>query len=70
MRLPDGDSPITDIKIKGNNLPYITAEVRQLARQRDYLRKKADKTGSKYLRQAFQQNKHKITYEVRKLSSE
>ena len=42
-------APITNIKIKGNNLPYITAEVRQLARQRDYLLKKANKTGSKYL---------------------
>ena len=42
-------APITNIKIKGNNLPYITPEVRQLARQRDYLRKKANKTGSKYL---------------------
>ena len=56
------DAPITNIKIKGNNLPYITAEVRQLATQRDYLRKKANKTGSKNLLQAFQQIKHKVTY--------
>ena len=63
-------APITNIKIKGNNLPYITAEVRQMARQRDYLRKKANKTGSKYLRQAFQQIKYKITYKVRKLRSQ
>ena len=54
-----------------NNLPYITADsVRQLARQRDLSRKKANKTGSKYLRQVFQQIKHKITYKVRKLRSE
>ena len=33
-------APIDNIKIKGNNLPYITAEVRQLARERDFLRKK------------------------------
>ena len=59
-------APITNIKIKGNNLTYVTAEVRQFARQRDYLRKKANKTGSKYSRQAFQQIKHKITYKVRK----
>ena len=39
-------APIGSIKVKGNNLPYITAEVRQLTRQRDFLRKKANKTGS------------------------
>ena len=53
--------------MKGNNLPYTTAEVRKLARKRDYLRKKANKSGSKYLWQAFQQTKHKVTYKVRKL---
>ena len=46
-------APVTNIKVKGNSLPYITAEVRQLARQRDYLRKKANKTGSKYLDKLF-----------------
>ena len=61
---------VSNIQVKGNSLPYITAEVRQLARQRDYLTKKADKAGSRYLRQAFQQIKHKITYKVRKLTSE
>ena len=45
--------PVTKIKIKGNNLPYITSKVRRMIRQRDYLRKKANETGSKYLRQAF-----------------
>ena len=63
-------APVSNIKIKGNNLPYITAEIRQLARQRDYLRKKDNQTGSKYLCQAFQEIKHKITYEVRKLRFE
>ena len=62
--------PIDNIIIKVNNLPYITAEVRQLARQRDFLRKKANKTGSKYLRQAFQQIKHRVTYKLRSLRSE
>ena len=60
-------APVDNIKIKGNNLPYITAEVRQLARQRDFLRKKANKTGSKYLRQSFQ---HRVTYKLRSLRSE
>ena len=61
---------IGNITIKGNNLPYITAEVRQLARQRDFLRKKANKTGSKYLKQAFQQIKNRATYKLRSLRSE
>ena len=63
-------APVDSIKIKGNNLPYITSEVRQMARQRDFLRKKAYQTGSKYLRQAFQHIKKKVTYKVRKLRSE
>ena len=46
-------TPLDNIKIKGSNLPYITSEIRQLARQRDYLREKANKTGSRYLRQGF-----------------
>ena len=63
-------APVDSIKIKGNNLPYITSEVRQMARQRDFLRKKANQTGSKYLRQAFQHIKKRVTYKVRKLRSE
>ena len=39
-------APLDNIKIKGSNLPYITSEIRQLVRQRDYLREKANKTGS------------------------
>ena len=58
-------APIGNIKIKGNNLTYITAELRQLARQRDFLRKKANKTGFKYLKQAFQQIKNRVTYKLR-----
>ena len=52
--------PVDSIKIKGNNLPYITSEVRLMARQRDFLRKKTDQTGSKYLRQAFQHIKKNL----------
>ena len=61
-------APVDSIKIKGNNLPYITSEVKEMARQRDFLRKKANQTGSKYLRQAFQKNKKRVTYKRRKLS--
>ena len=55
-------APISDIIIKGNNLPYITMEVRQMIRQRDYLRKKGNKTGSNILQQAFSQIRNKVTY--------
>ena len=50
-------APLDNIKVKGNNLPYITSEIRQLARKHEFLT--AKKTGSRYLRQAFQQIKHK-----------
>ena len=42
----------------------------QLIRQRDFLQKKANKTGSNYLRQAFQQLTYKVTYMLRKLRSD
>ena len=41
-----------------------------MARQRDFLRKKANQTSSKYLRQAFEHIKERVTYKVRKLRSE
>ena len=63
----NGHAPISDITIKGNNLPYITMELRQMIRQRDYLRKKANKTGSNILLQAFQPIRNKVTYIIRKL---
>ena len=58
---------MTKIKIKGNNLPYITSEVRRMIRQRDYLRKKANETGSKYLRQAFLNIRDRVYQELRYL---
>ena len=48
-------APASDITIKGTNFPYITMEIKQMIRQPDYLRKMTNKTGSPYLRQAFQQ---------------
>ena len=54
----DKHAPISEIRIRGNNLPYITAEMRKLIRTRDYLKKKANKTGSKYLHiSSFSTNK-------------
>ena len=46
-------APVTRIKIKGNSLPYLTSELKALIRTRDYLRAKANKTGSVFLRKAF-----------------
>ena len=60
-------APVTNIKIKGNNLPYITSKVRRMIRQRDYLRNKANETGSKYLRQAFLNIRDRVYQELRYL---
>ena len=49
----------------GNNLPCVTADVKSMMRQRDNLRGKASKTGSKYLRQAFQHLCNKVDYTLR-----
>ena len=58
-------APFTEIKIKGNSLSYITSDIRRLIRQRDCLKKKANKTGSKYLCQADQHLRHKVKYSIR-----
>ena len=58
-------APVTEIKIKGNNLPDITSDIRKLIRQRDYLKKKANKTGSKYLWQAYQHLRNRVKYSIR-----
>ena len=70
LNILDMHAHVSEIRIRGNNLPYITAEMRKLIRTRDYLRKKANKTNSKYLPQAFQQIRNKVKYGIRKLGSE
>ena len=65
---------------EGEQPSYVTAEVKSMMRQRDYLRGKASKTaskvrgkargkasktGSKYLRQAFQYLCNKVDYTLR-----
>ena len=40
-------APSAKIRVKGNNLPYMTTELRRLILQRDFLQNKANKTGSK-----------------------
>ena len=59
-------APVSDITIKGTSLSYIAIDIRQMIRQRYYLRKMANKTGSPCLRQAFQQIRNKLTYSIRK----
>ena len=64
-------APVTDIRVKSSHLPYVTSELRGLIRQRDYLRAKANKSGSAILsgilRQAFVQMRQKVNYMIRKL---
>ena len=48
-------APITNIQGKGSKIPYVTSELKAMIRQRDYLRAKANKTGSSVLRQAYGQ---------------
>ena len=52
-------TPVTNIRVKSNHLPYVTSELRDLTRQRDYLRAKANKSGLPLLRQAFVQVRQK-----------
>ena len=63
-------APVKTIRVRGNSLPYVTAEVKHMMRTRDKLRGKANKTGSVYLRQAFQQMRNKVNYSLRKLRSD
>ena len=55
------------IRVKGNRLPYVTSELRKMIRQRDYLRGKANKTGSRILRQAYDQVKNAVSHTLYKL---
>ena len=53
-------APITNIQVKGNKIPYITSELKSIIKQKDYLRAKANKTGSCILRQAYNQVRTKV----------
>ena len=70
LDLLDKHAPIAEIKLKGNNVSYITLEMRRLIRTRYHLQKKVNQSGSKYLHQAFQQIRNKVTYGIRKLRSD
>ena len=45
-------------------MPYVTSELKAMIRQRDYLRAKANKTGSSVLRQAFGQVRAKVNHRL------
>ena len=53
-------APITHLKVKGNQMQYVTSELRSLIRTRDYLKTKTVKTGSSYIRQAFIQLRGRV----------
>ena len=63
-------APMMNFKIKGKNMPYITSDLKQMIRQRDYLKAKAVKTGSKILHQAFRQIRGKVYHTLNKLRTE
>ena len=55
------------IRVKGNRLANVTSELRKIIRQRDYLRRKVNKTGSRILRQAYDQVKNAVGHTLYKL---
>ena len=57
-------APLITIKTRANKLPYVNADLRRLIKQRDYLRGKANRTGSKLLRQAFNQMRSRVNHEL------
>ena len=57
LDIPDKHAPIVNIRVKGNNIPYVTSELKCMIRQRDYL----NKTNSCILRQAYNQIKTKVS---------
>ena len=56
--------------VRGNNLPYVKAEIKSMMKQRGHLRGKANKTGSKYLRKAFQNLHNQVNYTLIELTSD
>ena len=41
-------SPTVTLKIREKTAPYVTSEIRKMIKRRDFLKAKANKTGSKY----------------------
>ena len=47
------EKSISNMRFRDNKAPYITSELKSLIMERDYLKAKANKTGSRYFYQAF-----------------
>ena len=60
-------APVTNIRSKGSTLPYMTKDLKNMIRQRDYLKAKAVKTGSEYLFQAFRQIRRRVFSSLKQL---
>ena len=60
-------APFSTFRIKGNSAIYLTKEIKSMMYQRDYLKSKAYKTESRYLRQAYQHLRNKVCYSLRNL---
>ena len=60
-------APMIQIRVKRKRLHYVTSELCKMVRQRDYLRGKAKKTGSRILRQAYDQAKNAVSHILYKL---
>ena len=58
--------PLITIKTRAGKLLYVNADLRRLIRQRDYLRSKPNRTGSKLHRQAFNQMRSRVNHELYK----
>ena len=62
--------PTVTLKVRGKTASYVTSEIRRTIRQRDFLKAKANKSGSKYLWQAYQQMRNKVGCRLRKSKQE
>ena len=60
-------APMIQIRVKGKRLLYVTSELCKMVRYCDYLRGKAKKTGSRILRQAYDQVKDAVSHILYKL---
>ena len=63
-------APVTNIRLKGSTLPYMTKDLKNMIRQRDYLKAQAVKAGSKYLFQAFRQIRSRVFSSLKQLQKD
>ena len=65
----DKHVPISSMRRRDNKVPYITSELTSIIKQRDYLKVKANKIGSKYFYQVFlniRNQDKRLLYKLRK----